>query len=589
MTFIPNDARFPDALQLPIKDDILFSGIWYQTESHKPVFRTGTVLHFDCDDFDSAVNVDAAHAYKKHLFSYGNDLSIDAYIYSTDNHTDADPIHVDVYGTAKDGITTTTGYGQLNLQCTGMSQYGAFSCTGQLLKTFGFSLCPITDYYDANNPPTEGVTQPINQLMEFIMPTMAGSEIWGNNITADTVYSLYYDDDAPSIYLHIDGSDTGLTPIMGYLFAVNDMDTWWAGLETYGHNPYMFSIIDPDAPSGDDDPSQPGGGGGQYTGGGMGGYDKRSDPVDFPNLPTGGALSCGAVKAYHVTETNLVKFFTDLWSTSVFDVATFQKLVSEPLEALISLHCIPFYPSEGVSSHIHLGNFDFNNELSAPIITNQYKTVKCGTVTVPYYWGSFLDADPYTKVEIYLPFIGMKTLDADDVIGLTLEVRYNIDILTGDLTANIKCGQSVLYKFQGNCKANIPVTSMKNDIIERINTAVFAVGGSLTGGAAAVGTSIIASAVSVTLAKTHISRSGDLSGAVGMLDEFTPYLIIHRPIQSLPDSYARDKGRPSNITATLSSLKGYTEVEYIHLTGIDGATDQELEEIESLLKSGVII
>lgn len=585
MAFTPTDYTFPDAVFLDIQDDKMFSGIYYQTEANIPIFRTGTVLHYDCDDFDSAVNIDAASAYKKHLFSFQNGLSIDASIYSTGTHTDADPIHIDIIGTAADGVTTTNDYGRLNFTCSGTSIEGAVSSTGQLIKTFGFSLCPITDYYDVNTPPTSGVTPPYYQRFYVIFPTMIGASIIGNNVYPNTDYAMVYTDSMPVLCTY----EHSVPALMGSICDVNNLDAWWAGLEAFGHNPGEFGIIDPDAPSGDDDPSQPGGGGGQYTGGGMGGYDKRSDPVDFPNLPTGGALSSGAVKAYHVSETNLIKFFTDLWSTNVFDVATFQKLVSEPLEALISLHCIPFLPSIGASSHIHLGNFDFNNELSAPIITNQYKTVKCGSVTVPYYWGSFLDADPYTKVEIYLPFIGIKTLDADDVIGLTLEVRYNIDVLTGDLSANIKCGQSVLYKFQGNCKAKIPVTSMKNDIIERINTAVMAVGGSLTGGAAGIASAITASAVSVTLAKTHINRSGDLSGAVGMLDEFTPYLIIHRPIQSLPDSYARDKGRPSNITATLSSLAGYTEVEYIHLTGISGATEEELIEIETLLKNGVII
>ena len=85
-----------------------------------------------------------------------------------------------------------------------------------------------------------------------------------------------------------------------------------------------------------------------------------------------------------------------------------------------------------------------------------------------------------------------------------------------------------------------------------------------------------------------ISRSGDLSGAVGLLDDFLPYLIIHRPIQSLAENFKSFKGYPSNITATLSSLKGYTEVEYIHLKNIK-ATDAEIEEIEALLKEGVII
>ena len=108
-------------------------------------------------------------------------------------------------------------------------------------------------------------------------------------------------------------------------------------------------------------------------------------------------------------------------------------------------------------------------------------------------------------------------------------------------------------------------------------------------GAGIAGAAAISTAVNVAMAKTHVSRSGSMNGSVGLLDDFTPYLILHRPKQSLAADFKSFKGYPSNITAILSSLSGYTEVEYIHLTGINGATDTELTEIENLLKNGVII
>lgn len=42
-------------------------------------------------------------------------------------------------------------------------------------------------------------------------------------------------------------------------------------------------------------------------------------------------------------------------------------------------------------------------------------------------------------------------------------------------------------------------------------------------------------------------------------------------------------------TVKLSSCTGYTRVKEIHLENISSATDDELNEIESLLKDGVII
>ena len=50
-----------------------------------------------------------------------------------------------------------------------------------------------------------------------------------------------------------------------------------------------------------------------------------------------------------------------------------------------------------------------------------------------------------------------------------------------------------------------------------------------------------------------------------------------------------DVGRPSNKTVRLSSCSGYTRVKDVHIEKISSATDDELNEIESLLKDGVII
>ena len=87
---------------------------------------------------------------------------------------------------------------------------------------------------------------------------------------------------------------------------------------------------------------------------------------------------------------------------------------------------------------------------------------------------------------------------------------------------------------------------------------------------------------------SDISRGGSLGGAVGVMGDFTPYLIIHRPIQSLASDFASKKGYPANISASLGSLTGYTVVDKVHLTGID-CTDSERDEIHALLKDGVII
>ena len=76
------------------------------------------------------------------------------------------------------------------------------------------------------------------------------------------------------------------------------------------------------------------------------------------------------------------------------------------------------------------------------------------------------------------------------------------------------------------------------------------------------------------------------AGALGIMK---PYLIITRPKPAEADNYSKFYGIPSNKTVRLSSCSGYTKVKDIHLEHISRATDDELNEIESLLKTGVII
>lgn len=346
----------------------------------------------------------------------------------------------------------------------------------------------------------------------------------------------------------------------------------------------------PFVPSGlpqDFDPSGPGGGDGNY--------DDTSDPIDFPDLPIGGAMACGAVHAFHVTSGIITSMFQKLWSTSILDLDTWQKLVTSPLDCIISLHALPFAPVDGASKNIYFGNFD--TQLTSPIVANQYVTIDCGYIDVTKFFGSAMDYSPYTKFQIYLPFSGIHSLTADDVQATRVHVKYNIDVLTGDCVINVKCGQSVLYKFTGNCKQQIPITARDSTALGNLisgvaGVAIGAVKGAAFGpegaviGAAGAG---IAGAVSVAMRKETVTRSGDLSGATGILDDFTPYLIIHRPQQSLAVDYNKFKGYPSNITAVLGTLSGYTEVEHINLQSIPNATSDEMNEIKNLLQNGVLL
>ena len=377
---------------------------------------------------------------------------------------------------------------------------------------------------------------------------------------------------------------------LGFL-SYTDIETFSEWLHGRGL-PFTDPVFPDEPPAGGDDNSGPGGGGGDYGGGGgtpENPWVRNSDPIDFPDLPSGGALASGAIMGYVVGQQTLTALFQKLWSTSIFDIATWQKLISEPLDCIISLHCLPYEPTTGNTGYIGIGSFD--TEIAAPRITSEYMYIDCGSLHINSFWGSALDYSPYTRCELFLPFIGIKDIATEDVMNQTIHIKYAIDCLTGDCIAHVKCGQSVIYKFKGNMRMPIPLSSKTTDMWMRAALGTAAIAGTVaTGGsgAAIAGTSISA-AGSVATSKVRTSRGGDISGTSGFLDDFRPFFIFHRPAQSLAKNYNKFKGYTSNISSKLSSLSGYTEVEHIHLTGIIGATDTELEEIETLLKEGVII
>lgn len=362
-----------------------------------------------------------------------------------------------------------------------------------------------------------------------------------------------------------------------------------AAFETYLHN--HGNPFDGDMFTDDPLPGEPAGGGDNSgTGGGGGNYDPTSDPIDFPSLPVGGPLTSGMIKGFVMNSGNLIGLQSKLWDMSIFDIATqFQKLVNQPLDCLISLHCLPFIPTEGTTpEEIKLGSFPTG--ISANRVAAQYMEIDAGSIAISEYWGSALDYAPFTQVEIYVPFVGIRNLKIEDIEGLTLALKYHVDVLTGDCVAYLKCGQSVLYSWTGNCLTHIPCTANSSDLLAKNIAAVGAVGvGLATGNPAAAAAGSIAGAVNTATAKNHVQRSGEVAGSSGLMSGFDAYLIFHRPKQSLAKDYNKFKGYTCNITYKLSTLKGYTEVEHVHLTGISGATDAELAEIKSLLTEGVII
>lgn len=334
----------------------------------------------------------------------------------------------------------------------------------------------------------------------------------------------------------------------------------------------------------DTDPYSQGGNSGE--GGGTGDFDGTSDSVGIPGLPSLSATDTGFITLFNPSLSELQGLASYMWG-SLFDISTFKKIFADPIDCILGLSIVPVSVPNGATKEVKVGNI--GTGINMTTAAQQYVEVNCGTINVNEFWGSYLDYSPYTKAEIYLPYIGTHAISVDDIMGKSVQVVYHIDILSGACNAYIKCGSSVLYEFIGQCSSSIPING--NDWTNVINGVLNIAGnvGSMvaTGGATAPMAAVGIASTAVNSFKPDIEKSGSLSGTGGMLAIQKPYLILTRPKQALPNRQNSFIGYPSFTTKKMGSLSGYTVVESTHLQGIP-ATEEEYKEIETILKDGVI-
>ena len=340
------------------------------------------------------------------------------------------------------------------------------------------------------------------------------------------------------------------------------------------------------------------------TEGGNGGFDDTSDPVDVPSLPTLDISDLGGINLYRVTANDVRLLMAYLNSATPGD--NILKWFTNPIQAIVSLHVLPYPVTVIGSDAIKILGLSATGTAGYKI--KQFQQWDLGGVHVDYGFGNnFLDYEPYTKCSIYLPFIGIRQLDMDEVAGSTVSVVYQFDNVSGACIAFITINGAVRYSFAGSCAVGIPISQSNwgQTYMAAATVAAGAVTGGISAGFGAMSgaTSIGAvagqaalgagqgiatsSGLGAAIGKPTIARSGSIAGAASALGVPYPYLIIERPEQAKVANPAPVIGLVSGRTLPLGSLSGYNIIEHVHLHGI-AATGEELQEIERLLYEGVV-
>ena len=171
-----------------------------------------------------------------------------------------------------------------------------------------------------------------------------------------------------------------------------------------------------------------------------------------------------------------------------------------------------------------------------------------GDIVVPELDESAIGYAPYVAIEVYLPFCGYVTLDANKVIGKTLRLKYNVDVIGG------KC-LALIYVIEDNVE--ILVEQKVGVIADELPFSNYLQG----------------------------LRS---SYAVGVesLGEMTPSLVISYQDVIGGDGHSVD-GYNTDEMVTVGSCNGYVKFKKVVVNG--SASGREKNMIEQLLMEGVIV
>lgn len=164
------------------------------------------------------------------------------------------------------------------------------------------------------------------------------------------------------------------------------------------------------------------------------------------------AYTYNFITIYNVSSENLLslstKRFIDNYDT--IDKTVYIVDLANYITSLKLFYCdVPITESQSIV----LGR-NHNTGITAPVLSNDKTTIDCGEVTIESTNNNTNDYD--NNVTIILPFIGMRTLDADKIMNATIKLRYEVSLINGSCVAFISNGDIDIYAFEGKIAIDIP-------------------------------------------------------------------------------------------------------------------------------------
>ena len=322
-----------------------------------------------------------------------------------------------------------------------------------------------------------------------------------------------------------------------------------------------------------------------------------TDKIDL-NKPT--LSNVNVFNRSFAVNANTVKNLADfLWNA---DETKFQEIVKglalmgeNPMNGIIGLLLFPFNValknSATQAEPIVIGRT--NTGVNGIKLTeNVNSLIDLGECTFFTKFKNFLDYEPYTTAQLYIPYIGVVPVSTAEFMGHRISVKMIVDYTTGAGTAIVfKDDIPFIYR-NGVVGISIPMTG--NDSASYANTVIGNVVSGAVGGVTSIASGNIGGVVSSAeklysgfATGTKYQEASASSPSVATWQPQKCYFIIDRPILNVPDNYGRTIGFACEKTGKLSDFKGFTIVSNPEINF--RCTDNERQYMVNMLESGVFI
>ena len=313
----------------------------------------------------------------------------------------------------------------------------------------------------------------------------------------------------------------------------------------------------------------------------------------------------GVITYYAVEEAQLRAFTADVYSSSF--ITRIQNQFNAVQDSFVSCIWIPvdyskILPGPGSEEFIYVGRevtIAKGLKITSRIITNS-----TGTKTVTFPSGSgagnqlkYIDLPPYTTGGLYLPFVGIVPINIEPLaFTKSIDIEYTADLVTGDITYQIRYGGGWLATFSGNMATKCPVTGASYDGVGVATGALAVIGGVVgaalsiasEGGAAPITAGLAAAAGgALSAAKSmelHTMIQGSASSAIGAHLGLVPYYYILQKVPSMTNLLdpQTEQGMPVfDVETTTSGFNKFNNAS-VDIPGFDS----EKDAIKDYLNSG---